>query len=239
MSLAIFDLDNTLLAGDSDYLWGQFLVGAGVVDKVYYEETNARFYEDYREGRLEIAKFLEFALRPLAENEPEALFRWRERFIEEAILPILLPAARALVEQHRTAGDVLVVITATNRFVTEPITRLYGIEHLIATAPEFEGGRFTGRYVGTPCFRDGKVARLEEWLLAHGHGLAGSWFYSDSHNDLPLLTRVTHAVAVDPDETLARHAASKGWPIISLRGSEYPEEHRLRVQNRHQPFRIK
>lgn len=239
MSLAIFDLDNTLLAGDSDYLWGQFLVESGAVDPLRYEEANARFYEDYREGRLDIGKFLEFALRPLAENEPDVLYRWRERFVKEKIVPILLPAAQALIKHHRTVGDTLLIITATNRFVTEPIASLYGIEHLIATTPEFEQGRFTGRFLGVPCFRDGKVARLEQWLAEHGESFTGSWFYSDSHNDLPLLSRVTHPVAVDPDDTLAWYAEDKGWPVISLRNGDCPNDHLTRVRNRHQPFRIK
>ena len=178
-------------------------------------------------------------MRPLAENDPNVLFRWRERFVEEKIRPILLSAASALIEQHRISGDTLLIITATNRFVTEPIARLYGIEHLIATTPEFEDGRFTGRYVGTPCFRDGKVARLEEWLVEHSQSLAGSWFYSDSHNDLPLLSRVAHPVAVDPDDALSRYAERKGWPVLSLRNENGSGTHLARVQNRHQPLRIK
>ena len=218
MSLAIFDLDNTLLAGDSDYLWGQFLVDQGIVDRDFYEQTNARFYQQYREGNLDIAQFLQFALKPLADNEPAALYAWRERFIEEKIEPILLPAAYELIEKHRKAGDILIVITATNQFVTEPIVRFYGIEHLIATLPEFRDGRYTGQFVGAPCFREGKVERLNSWLSANDHSLEDSWFYSDSHNDLPLLARVANPVAVDPDQTLAGIAQEKGWPIISLRG---------------------
>lgn len=219
VSLAIFDLDNTLLAGDSDYLWGQFLVDQDIVDRDYYEQANAHFYAQYRAGNLDIAQFLQFALRPLADNEPEALYGWRESFLEEKIKPILLPAARELIEKHRSAGDILIVITATNRFVTEPIARFFGIEHLIATTPEFKDGRYTGRFVGTPCFQEGKVRRLENWLSENDHSLRDSWFYSDSHNDLPLLSRVDHPVAVDPDEVLAETAKERGWPIISLRGS--------------------
>lgn len=239
MSLAIFDLDNTLIAGDSDYLWGQYLVDNGIVDRIVYEETNARFYEDYKNGTLDIVRFLEFALGPLAEHEPETLYRWRTAFIEEKIRPILLPIARTLIEQHRTVGNVPIIITATNRFVTEPIAELYGIEHLIATAPEFKDGRYTGRFVGTPCFRDGKVTRLDEWLVENDHDPADSWFYSDSHNDLPLLSRVGRPVAVDPDPTLARHAEEKGWPIISLRDGECPDGHLALLDNPAQPFRIK
>jgi HAD superfamily hydrolase (TIGR01490 family) len=217
VSLAIFDLDNTLLAGDSDYLWGQFLVELGVVDREFYEVSNARFYQEYREGKLDIGTFLDFALKPLADNEPADLFRWRDRFIEQKIRPILLPSARRLIDHHRQRGDLPVVITATNRFVTEPIVQLYGIEHLIATVPEFLDGRFTGRHVGAPCFREGKVTRLLEWLEDSSFDLTGSWFYSDSHNDQPLLSMVENPVAVDPDEILHQCALSSGWPVISLR----------------------
>lgn len=226
MSLAIFDLDNTLIAGDSDYSWGQFLVETGVVDRVHYEASNARFYEDYKNGTLDIAAFLEFALAPLAQHDPETLYRWRETFVAEKIRPILLPAAQALIDQHRAAGNIPLIITATNRFVTEPIAALYGIEHLIATSPEFKDGRYTGRFVGTPCFQAGKVTRLDEWLAEHDHDLDDSWFYSDSHNDLPLLAKVAHPVAVDPDPILARHAQAQGWDIISLRDGVTPDEHR-------------
>ena len=218
MSLVLFDLDNTLLAGDSDYLWGQFLVERGIVDGDAYAEANERFYAQYREGRLDIAEFLRFALKPLAEHAPARLHAWRAEFIAEKIEPILLEAARALVERHRGAGDLLAVITATNRFVTEPIARLYGIEHLIATTPEFRDGRYTGRFEGAPCFQEGKVTRLRQWLAETGGSLDGSWFYSDSHNDLPLLAQVSHPVAVDPDDKLLAAARANGWPVISLRG---------------------
>lgn len=217
MKLALFDLDNTLLAGDSDYLWGQYLVEQGVVKREDYEAANLRFYQDYQAGRLDIEQFLGFALQPLAENDPKALLAWREQFIERKIRPILLPEAHRLIERHRSQGHVIVVITATNRFVTEPIVGLYGIEHLIATTPEVIDGRFTGHFVGTPCFRSGKVARLREWLRQVDQDLAGSWFYSDSHNDEPLLTLVDNPVAVDPDEQLRILAHQRGWPIISLR----------------------
>jgi HAD superfamily hydrolase (TIGR01490 family) len=235
VSLAIFDLDNTLIAGDSDYLWGQFLVDQGIVDRDAYENANARFYEEYKSGCLDIVEFLTFALSPLAAHPPERLYRWRETFIDVGIRPILLPAAQALIDKHRAIGDLPLIITATNGFVTTPIAALYGIEHLIATMPEFADGRYTGRFVGTPCFREGKVARLEEWLAKHHFDLAGSWFYSDSHNDLPLLSRVAHPVAVDPDDTLAQHATENGWPVISLREAD----HQARVENCTQAFRIK
>ena len=217
MALAIFDLDNTLIAGDSDYLWGQHLIGLGVVDGPAYEAANDRFYEDYRQGRLDIDAFLRFALRPLSEHPLEQLRRWRAEFVREHIDPILLPAAKALVERHREAGDTLLIITATNSFVTAPIAERFGIEHLIATEPEHQNGRFTGRVAGTPAFREGKVARLEQWLNGRDESLEASSFYSDSINDLPLLERVQRPAAVDPDERLAAAAAARGWPILSLR----------------------
>lgn len=218
MTLAIFDLDNTLLDGDSDYLWGCFLVEQGIVEADTYHQENQRFYQQYLAGTLDIGEFLAFQLRPLTLFDMQSLSRLKERFMEEKILPIMLPRAHALVQQHRTQGDTLVIITATNRFITGPIAQAFGVEHLIATEPEVAGGRYTGRVVGTPCFREGKVKRLREWLTDHGEDLDNSRFYSDSHNDLPLLELVAHPIAVDPDPVLARHAAEKGWLIISLRG---------------------
>jgi len=223
MPLAIFDLDNTLLAGDSDYLWGRHLVSIGVVDGERYEAANQRFYDDYRAGVLDIDAFLSFSLRPLAENHPADLLRWREEFVSRHIEPLILPAARALVDRHRAAGDTLMIITATNAFVTSPIAERFGIEHLIATEPERVDGRYTGAVAGIPAFREGKVARLEQWLAKHGADLAGSHFYSDSMNDLPLLEQVAHPVAVDPDPRLAAVARSRGWPLLSLRDGDAPE----------------
>lgn len=225
MTLAIFDLDNTLIAGDSDYLWGQYLVDQGIVNRDEYETANARFYEDYKQGQLDIREFLNFALQPLAQHDPEQLFAWRSQFVRTKIEPILLPAARRLIEEHRSIGDTLMIITATNRFVTEPIAGLYGIEHLIATTPEFKDGRYTGQYEGIPCFQEGKVTRLDEWLNQHERSLEGSWFYSDSHNDLPLLGRVRHPVAVDPDDILRQHATQEGWPVLSLRDGTCADLH--------------
>lgn len=225
MSLAIFDLDNTLIADDSDYLWGQFLVDQGIVDKEQYEHANAKFYEDYRQGKLDIVEFLNFSLQPLADNEPEQLYQWRAQFIEHIITPILLKPAQQLIDKHRERGDTLLVITATNRFVTEPIVKLYGIDNLLATTPEFIEGRYTGGFMGVPCFREGKVTLLEAWLENSPHTLEGSWFYSDSHNDLPLLSLVDNPVAVDPDEKLAAAAKQADWSIISLRNNHCPTEH--------------
>ena len=217
MSLAIFDLDNTLISDDSDFLWGQFLVDQGIVDKNKYEEANARFYEDYKQGNLDIVEFLHFSLAPLAKNEPEQLYKWRAQFIEEIIKPIQLKPAIRLVNKHRFRGDTVMVITATNRFVTEPIVKLFGIDNLLATTPEFVDGRYTGKFNGTPCFQEGKVTLLKEWLENSTETLENSWFYSDSHNDLSLLKLVDNPVAVDPDETLGDYAKQADWSIISLR----------------------
>jgi len=219
VALALFDLDNTLLGGDSDYLWGRFLVEQGLVDGERYERENARYYAQYRAGTLDIREFLRFALQPLATHDLATLHAWRARYLKDKIAPILLPAAQDLVEKHRAQGDTLLIITATNRFVTEPIAAMYGIEHLLATDPEMVAGRYTGEISGVPCYREGKVQRLEMWLADQGMEMGESWFYSDSHNDLPLLECVTHPVAVDPDETLRQEADSKGWPVISLRDS--------------------
>ncbi len=217
MSLAIFDLDNTLLADDSDYLWGQFLVDQGIVDSSYYEQENDRFYKEYKEGHLDIYEFLSFSLKPLADNPLQDLLKWRSQFIEEIIRPILLKPAQELINKHQQKGDILLVITATNKFVTEPIVSLYGINHLLATTPEFLDEKYTGNVTGTPCFQEGKITRLNEWLQITGHTLDDSWFYSDSHNDLPLLKLVEHPVAVNPDERLKQYAEKSNWPIISLR----------------------
>lgn len=218
MGLAIFDLDNTLLAGDSDYLWGRFLVEQKLVDAEFYERENQRFYDEYRAGTLDIREFLAFSLAPLARIAPPELARLHQHFMREKITPIMLPAARELLARHRAQGDFLLIITATNRFVTEPIAADLGVDDLLATDPERIDGRYTGAVAGTPCFREGKVERLLAWLKENRQNLAQSWFYSDSHNDLPLLEWVTHPVAVDPDDTLSAHAQAKGWPIISLRG---------------------
>jgi HAD superfamily hydrolase (TIGR01490 family) len=225
VSLAIFDLDNTLIADDSDYLWGKFLVDQGIVKKDYYEEANARFYSDYKQGTLDIAEFLRFSLKPLADNPPDDLHRWRALFVDTIIRPLLLQPAQQLIEKHRKRGDTLMVITATNRFVTEPIVSLYGIEILLATTPDFVDGRYTGSFTGIPCFQEGKVKTLEEWLLKSSETLKNSWFYSDSHNDLPLLMRVDNPVAVDPDDKLELYAKSANWPIITLRTNECPNHH--------------
>lgn len=217
--LALFDLDNTLLAGDSDFEWAQFLIEQGVLDREVYEARNQAFYDQYKAGTLDIHAFLDFQLRPLSRHPRAQLEAWHREFMQRKIRPIVRRKARALLEKH--GGDLRAVITATNSFVTAPIVRELGIEHLIATEPEEGGGEFTGAVHGVPCFREGKVVRLEAWLASRGTSLGAfekSWFYSDSLNDLPLLERVTHPVAVDPDDTLRAHAARSGWPIITLEG---------------------
>jgi len=221
--LTLFDLDNTLIAGDSDYGWAQFLIELGVLDAEDYERRNALFFADYRAGRLDIRAFLDFQLRPLAAHEPQQLLAWRDRFLREKVRPMLLPDAHALVAERLAAGDVVAVVTATNSFITRPIADLYGVANLVATEPEVLAGRFTGRTAGIPCFQAGKLTRVQEWLAGQGRSLEGfgeSWFYSDSHNDLPLLAAVTNPVAVDPDPVLAGHAAERGWPILSWRSGE-------------------
>lgn len=218
MALAIFDLDNTLLAGDSDYLWGRFLASRGIVDGDAYERENERFYRDYQAGTLDIDAFLRFSLRPLRENPRARMEALRARFVAEHIEPIMLPAARELIATHRAAGDTLLIVTATNAFVTAPIAERFGVPHLIATLPEERDGAYTGEVEGVPSFREGKVIRLEAWLAERKLDLGGSAFYSDSHNDIPLLERVDRPIAVDPDAQLRETAEARGWTILSLRG---------------------
>lgn len=217
MNLAIFDLDNTLLGGDSDYAWGEFLIARDLVEQDAYREANDRFYQDYLDGKLDIIDYQTFCLSAIKNRPLNQILAWRKDFIRSQIIPLLLPKAMELIEKHKAAHEQLIIITATNRFITEPIAQLMGIDTLIATEPEFDGQQYTGRVVGTPCYQEGKITRLEEWMKQHDATLNGSFFYSDSHNDIPLLEAVDHPVAVDPDKTLKMHAESKKWPIISLR----------------------
>ena len=217
MTLAIFDLDNTLLGGDSDYLWGEFLVEQEIVDSQQYQATNQQFYEQYLAGNMDIYEFLTFQLKPLADNSPTDLQRWREQYLQEKVFPIILPAACDLIAHHRAQGDTLLIITATNSFITAPIAAKLNIHHLIATEPEIVKGKFTGKVAGTPSYKQGKVDRLQDWLSSHQQTLKGSYFYSDSHNDLPLLELVDNPVAVDPDDQLQAIAEQQGWKIVSLR----------------------
>ena len=220
MQLALFDLDNTLLAGDSDFEWAQFLISQGVLDRELHQADNAQFYEDYKAGTLDIHAFLEFQLRPLSLHPRSQLDAWHALYMEQKVRPMMTEKARQLIQKHRENGDLLVIITATNSFVTKPIATEFGIEHLIGTTPEEVNGEFTGRICGVPSFKEGKVTRLNQWLEERGQSLKDfekSWFYSDSHNDLPLMKMVDHPVAVDADPQLTEYAQVHGWPLISLR----------------------
>ncbi len=217
MALAIFDLDNTLIGGDSDHLWGEFLVRHGHVDADFYRSENDRFYREYQNGTLNIHDWLDFQFQPLAAHSMETLQQWHQQFMQEEIEPIWLSKAEELVESHRNKGDTLLIITATNRFITEPIAEKLAIPHLIATEPEQIDGRYSGKVEGIPSYQEGKISRLNQWLEQQQISMEGSHFYSDSHNDLPLLEHVDHPVAVDPDETLRAAATERGWPILSLR----------------------
>ncbi len=220
MNLALFDLDNTLLAGDSDFEWAQYLISRGVLDREVYEARNQDFYEQYKAGTLDIHEFLDFQLKPLSRHPRRELDAWHADFMASRIRPIVTDKGRALVRRHQAEGALTAIVTATNSFVTAPIAREFGIAHLVATEPEQAAGEFTGGVSGVPSFREGKIARVEAWLAGLGHdwrSFARSWFYSDSLNDLPLLEKVTDPVAVDPDPTLERQARERGWPIISLR----------------------
>jgi HAD superfamily hydrolase (TIGR01490 family) len=218
MRLALFDLDNTLLAGDSDFEWAQFLIEKGVLDREVYEARNQAFYDQYKAGTLNILEFLDFQLKPLSRHPRVQLDAWHAEFMQRKVIPMIATGTPALLQRH--AGDIKVIVTATNSFVTGPIARHLGVAHLIATEPEEISGEFTGRVSGTPSFKEGKVARLEAWLAEQGEtwgSVEDSWFYSDSLNDLPLLAHVHHPVAVDPDPTLKANAEQAGWPVISLR----------------------
>ena len=220
MNLALFDLDNTLLDGDSDFEWSQFLIRTGVLDRELFESMNLTFYDHYKAGTLDIREFLDFQLKPLSRHARTTLDEWHRRFMREQALGMITQPARDLVNRHLASGDVCVIITATNSFVTAPIAREFGVENLIATEPEQKDGEFTGRVAGVPCFREGKIIRLESWLAQRGWGLGSftkTTFYSDSLNDLPLLGKVNNPVAVNPDATLRAHAEKSGWPVMSLR----------------------
>ncbi len=219
MKLVLFDLDNTLLKGDSDYAWGQFLIEQGVVERELHERENQRFYQQYKEGTLDIDAFLAFQLRPLAGRDPEQLRTWHAQYMTRHVEPMITPQARALVNQALGEAELVAIITATNRFVTAPIAAAFGVTHLIATEPETRDERYTGKVLGTPCFQSGKITRLHEWLHGMNRKLSDfeqSWFYSDSHNDLPLLEQVSHPVAVNPDPVLKQRALAQHWPILPL-----------------------
>ncbi|MEQ8953821.1 MAG: HAD family hydrolase [Porticoccaceae bacterium] len=217
MSLALFDLDNTLLAGDSDYSWGQFIVSKGLVDAETYSSMNQKFYEDYLRGELDAYLYQKFCISPLKDKSLSEMDELHREFMHSYIDPLWLPKAEELIEKHRDASDRLIVITATNRFIVAPIVRKLGIADLICSEPGIEGEKYNGKLVDEPCMGPGKVSKLKRWMQAEGENLQDSIFYSDSHNDLPLLSQVDYPVAVDPDDTLRSVAEENGWPIISLR----------------------
>lgn len=217
MRLAIFDLDNTLLAGDSDHLWGEFLCANNYVDAAQYKQRNDQFYADYLAGRLDVLAYQNFCQEVLGRTSVQTLQQWHQQFMRDYIEPIILPKGQELIARHREAGDFIMIITATNNFITGPIARRLGVDHLIATECGMRAGQYTGALVGVPSFQAGKITRLNSWLSENRATLLDSYFYSDSHNDLPLLEKVTHAVAVDPDDRLRAIAAQRGWQIISLR----------------------
>lgn len=217
MPLALFDLDNTLLAGDSDHTWGEFVCQRGLVDAKIYQARNDAFYQDYQAGHLDVVAYQSFCQELLAEYAPAQLALWHQEFMREYIEPLILPKGEALIRQHQQAGDQVLIITATNRFITGPIAERLGVETLLATECAMHEGYYVGQVIDVPCFQEGKVVRLERWLAEHQLDLQGSYFYSDSHNDLPLLQQVTHPVAVDPDPKLRDWAERHAWSIISLR----------------------
>lgn len=217
MTLAIFDLDHTLIDGDSDYMWGEYMVENQIVDEQEYRQRNLVFYEDYQRGELDNDTYLEFALAPLARYSIEDLYSWRADYIENWIKPIIVQGAADLLDQHRAQDHELLIISATNLFVTEPIAELLQVPNILSTEPEIVDNRYTGRYLGTPTYREGKVTVLREWLISSEHSLEGSYFYSDSINDLALLEQVDHPTAVHPDDELKAIAQSRDWKIIDLR----------------------
>ncbi len=216
MTLAIFDLDNTLLSGDSDHGWGEFLIRKKLVDEKSYEEANEKFYQQYKQGTLDIHEFSAFSFKPLTEHSMEELRNLHKEFMDDTVRPMIGNKAKSLVKYHQQQGHTLLVITATNSFITRPIVKAFGIKNLLATEPKINNGRYVNAIEGIPCFHEGKVVRLLEWLKLEKLDLAGSYFYSDSHNDLPLMEKVEKPIAVDPDAKLESIAKKRGWKIISL-----------------------
>lgn len=217
MNLAIFDLDNTLIAGDSDHAWGEFLVSKNLVDSQWYKAQNDKFYADYCAGQLDIIAYSEFVFSFLAQHDTAYLQQLHQQFMSEVIRPIMLPKAQALIAEHRAAGDELLIITATNRFITQAIGEAFGIPQLLATEPEKINDRYTGKVLGVPCYKEGKITRYQTWLTEQNKSFDKVTFYSDSHNDLPLLSIVDVPVVVDADAKLLAHAQEKGWQVLSLR----------------------
>jgi len=216
MTLALFDLDNTLLSGDSDHEWGNFLISKNLVDRTSYKAANDAFYAQYKQGSLDIFEYSAFSFFPLTQHPMSFLNVLHEEFMDTVILPLIGQKAIDLVESHRVQGHTLIVITATNSFITKPIVKYFGIDNLLATEVKMVEGKFTNSIEGTPCFNSGKVTRIRQWLDENNESLSGSFFYSDSHNDLPLMELVDTAIAVDPDDKLAIIAKERGWDTISL-----------------------
>ena len=217
MSLAIFDLDNTLIGGDSDFLWGEFIGEEGIVDANAYRKKNEYFYQQYDLGTLDIYAWLEFCLEPLTRYSMTELQELHHRFMIQKIEPILLDKAQNCINRHKERGDTVLVITASTSFVTAPIVKKYGINQMLATEPEIKAGRYTGGVSGMPCFQSGKIDKLMPWLQKNKETLTGSTFYSDSHNDLPLLELVDNPVAVNADKILTQIAEKKGWKVLNWR----------------------
>ena len=218
MSLAIFDLDNTLIGGDSDYLWGEFLCDEGIIsDQESFQKMNEYFYHQYEIGKLDIYAWAEFSFKILTEYSLDELNELRQNFIQTKIKPIFLERAQGCINKHKENGDTVLVITASNTFITSPIVEMYGIDHFLATQPEFKSGRFTGKVSGIPCFQSGKIDNLMPWLDKNGEDLIGSYFYSDSHNDLPLLELVDNPIAINSDKVLTSVALENGWPVLNWR----------------------
>jgi len=216
MTLAIFDLDHTLITGDSDYLWGEYMVENNIVDEQEFRSRNEIYYQDYQRGTLNNEQYLEFALKPLTQYSIEELYAWRADYVEKWIKPIIAPGARELLDNHRNQNHELLIISATHLFVTAPIAQLLGVPTVLSTEPEIIDNRYTGRYLGTPTYQEGKVIALHEWLAKSVLRMDGSYFYSDSINDLALLEKVDHPITVHPDEQLEAIAEERGWPIINL-----------------------
>ena len=216
MTLAIFDLDHTLINGDSDYLWGEYMVEHGIVDEQAYRQRNEVFYLEYQRGTLDNDQYLKFALEPLTRHSIEALYAWRADYVETWIKPLIAPGTPALLQKHRELGHELMIISATNLFVSEPIAQLLGVTNVLATEPEIVDDHYTGRFLGVPTYQQGKVTALRKWLVDSHHDLDGSYFYSDSLNDLALLEQVDNPIAVNPDEQLQAIARERDWKIIDL-----------------------
>jgi HAD superfamily hydrolase (TIGR01490 family) len=216
MTLAIFDLDHTLINGDSDHLWGEYMVENGIVDKQAYRQRNDVFYQDYQRGTLDNDEYLAFALEPLTHYSIDKLHAWRADYVEKWIRPLIAPGTTRLLDEHRERNHHLMIISATNLFVSEPIAHMLGVTTILATEPEIIANRYSGRFLGTPTYQQGKVTVLKEWIASNNHDLVGAYFYSDSLNDLALLEQVDNPVTVNPDDDLKSIAEARAWKIIDL-----------------------